>query len=312
VDGPKLAEWAAKHRQLALTAIGLVLITLLLIRFGFLAERDISGNIDVLTVVRRVLDGLIASIVVSGLVTFGIWWTKPPLALASAGSHAGFEPILPREISKYLEQAARETDEWEYCGHTGRYVCSRIFPILEDAVKHSEKRIRVRMTIIDPRDSAACEYYANYRRLSRSHQMFNEDWTARKTQVELVATILTTLRLAQSTPRIIAEIGLGRRVMHMRVDRASSELIATLEDPQEQAFRCLHGSAFYRYYRSQCEMDWEQCSLHIPSAQTKLALDDPTSAAEALRSILGESGNFSDDLVRESFGAIAKGRSRYA
>ena len=115
-----VSEWMLAHRRLVVTVLILGFLILIGVRFLLFPTHTPSGDIDWEALVRNILDGLIATVVVSFVVAVTLWWTKPPLERIPPG----FE-ILPDQISKSLERAALESDEWEYVGHTGRYVRNR-------------------------------------------------------------------------------------------------------------------------------------------------------------------------------------------
>jgi hypothetical protein len=192
---------------------------------------------------------------VSGAVAFALWWTRAPLDPASQ-----FETVMPADIANTLAIAARNTDIWYYVGHTGRYARSRIFPILLEEARRQNKRITVRVVIVDPFNNAASRYYTEYRNSVRSMAFSPDSWSLNRFQSELLATILCASELRQSSALLRVELRLSSRVSLFRYDVSENKILITQEDPQEPAFRVHRGSRFFNYFQTEIEMIWEQSS----------------------------------------------------
>lgn len=163
-------EWALRHKRLVVTVILLLFILILIARHIVFPSLNDLGEVDWATTIRAVLDALISAIVVSFFVSFTLWWVSPP----SQRIPPGYE--LPAiEISKNLRAHAANTDEWEYVGHTARYVRTKILPLVIDQSRRENSPCRLRVIILDPNIDTLCKAYADYRNRSRSIEFFSED-----------------------------------------------------------------------------------------------------------------------------------------
>lgn len=163
---------------------------------------------------------------------------------------------MPKEISKSLEEAAKATDEWEYVGHTGRYVRNRIFEIMKDQSGRENRPSRIRLIVLHPANDALCGYYATYRNRSRSSEMFQVNWSTDRVKEELIITLLKTIKLHAGSNYITCEIGFRNFVSQYRSDMSNNQVTITQEDPQEPAFQYPRGSKFYEYSRRENQLIW--------------------------------------------------------
>ncbi len=169
------------------------------------------------------------------------------------------------------------------------------FPILMNQSRRSNRPIRVRMMILDPRNQVLCLHYANYRNRSRTSELFQRTWTPDEVRAELVATTIKTITLNNSVNAVNCELRFRNFLSQFRYDASNTQITVTQEDPQEPAFQYLRGSRFFEYYRRESRLIWDQSGLFDLDkfAQTnfdnervifdfiKIFLDDTTSA-EAL------------------------------
>src|SRR5438445_428833 len=134
-----MREYLYVYRRLIYTAVFLITLLIIITRVYFFANIT-NDEIDYKDTTRSFLDTLLSTIFVTGSISVWAWWIR-----ISPGSaiEAGIE-ILPRDISSELEKVARDADEWEYVGHTGRYVRARIFPILLESAIKNNKLISIR------------------------------------------------------------------------------------------------------------------------------------------------------------------------
>ena len=232
-----LSEWMLSHRKIAVSFLVLAFLLLIMVRYGLFPSRTATDEIDWRTQWTGILDGLISTIVVSFVVASTLWWTKPPLERIPPG----FE-ILPGSISNILEKSARESTEWEYVGHTARYVRNRIIPILLEQSSRNNRNVRVRMLVIDPSDNQLCQKYADYRNRSRSGHLFQNKWTKEDVQAQILVTLAKLVNLHHDSNFFSCEIRLRRFLSQFRVDASYDQLTVTQEDPQEPAYQYPRGS----------------------------------------------------------------------
>lgn len=277
-----VSEWIAAHRRAVLTAAAILLAILVFARFSWLLERNANGNPEVFAVLRGQIDGLISTIVVSGTLATFFWWFKPPSNRLPTGGE-----IFPDEISSRLRKAAAEADEWEYVGHTARFVRAAVLPALVQRSKLQGANIKIRAVILDPTCSETCQRYAEYRNRSRSSSIAPSAWTKETVQTELLATIICFLQAKASNPQLYVDIGVTETFSLWRYDRSDKQIIATQEDPQQPAYQYQRGSRFYSYHRQECELTWLQChqlAINPPVSQSVL---DEAEVTQLISRILG-------------------------
>lgn len=287
-------SWITHNERMIGTIIFFALIILIGIRFWWLGERKLDGSIDTEAVWRSVLNGLIATIIVTTFVALAVRYMSPPREVSDATSY-----IHSHDISMYLEDAARSTKEWTYYGHTGRYVRSAIFPILLGKAQGG-RAIDVCMLILDPRDDRLCEYYARYRKTARTAKT-GPQWTKDTVKSELLATVLAAMEL-RALGSINVEIGFIKHVSLFRIDLSTDRLLITQEDSLEPALGYESGPGFYEYYRRDIMMAREQASRLKPlEPQQTFSLSDRPSCVTELASMGLDLSSFSEAIVSEAF-----------
>lgn len=301
-----LADWMLAHRRMVVSLLLLLFFVLLALRYLGFPTLNQAGAIDWRSQVTATLDGLISTIVVSFVVAVTLWWTKPPLDRIPPGYE-----VPPTSISNTLETAAAVTNEWEYVGHTGRYVRSRIFPLLKKHSQQNNRPVRVRMTILDPRDMELCQRYADYRKRSRSSEVFKDDWTAEKVRDELVATVAATIELNSGVNHIQCEIRFRSTLSHFRFDVSDDQVMVTQEDPQEPAFSYPRGSRFYDYYKRENQLVWSQCEPVDIGGLGSNSVEVADKLNSELVAFMGSNSD-SADIVARSMAILAEGKSPYA
>ena len=291
-----------------------MVVSLLVVLFlGLLTARclafptlDQSGNFDWRSLVTATLDGLISTIVVSFVVAATLWWTRPPLERIPPGYE-----VPPTSISNTLEAEAVASREWEYLGHTGRYVRTRIFPLLRKHSQQNNRQVRVRITILDPRNLELCQRYADYRKRSRSSEVFKDEWTAEKVRDEVMATVAAAAGLNAEVNHVQCEIRFRTSLSQFRFDVSDNQVMVTLEDPQEPAFSYPRGSRFFDYYKRENQLVWEQCEPLEIGNLSSYTTDVAASLKARLVEFLGGDANITD-IVGRSLAILDKDKSPYA
>lgn len=301
----KISEWMISHRRLVVTLLILAFLSLLVVRIFVFPTLDAAGNIDWTAMITSSLDGLISTIVISFVVAVTLWWTKPPTDRIPPG----FE-VLPTSISKQLEHEATLTDQWEYLGHTGRYVRNRIFPILEKHAQKQNQRIHIRMVILDPRNDELCDQYAKYRNRSRSSEIFQDHWSKQKVKEELIATVARCIILDQEENQVRCEIRFRSFLSQFRLDVSRDQIMVTQEDPQEPAFSYPRGSRFFDYYKRENQLIWDHASPLPQSITASNYNQCMNMLAEQLASFLG--GSDSAKVADRALELLQSDRSPYA
>jgi len=305
--GVKLKAWIHHHRKMVATIVALIFILILILRAFVFYEIDPAGNPDTTATFRSFFDGLLATILVTASVTVALTWFRSPIE-----ENINELFIQPFEIDDTLRKGALDTREWYYLGHTAKYIRSQILPSInrESLAKNENKKIKI--IILNPNDAELCSYYAKYRKHSRSSQINNGDWTEKSVKLDLIASILCMIELHQANSMLEVNAGLKSHVSLFRVDISSSMALVTQEDNQESAIRYTSDSQFYRCYRREMEIAWDQCEqLKINSVSTHLDMESSDSIRSCLNEVGFDSARYSDsDLLESGVHSLEK-RSPY-
>ena len=250
----RVSVWMLAHKRAVILSLILGFGLILIIRMFVYPTQTPSGETDWLAFIRGALDALLSTIVVTAIVAISLWWLRPPPERLPTA----FE-VFPREISKKLKEVARSSEEWNYVGHTGRFVRNSIFPVLQEFSKSQGKYINVRMAILDPCDEELCQKYANYRNSGRTRNKSENDWTVIDVQSELIVTTVKSLQIDRATSnRVKCEIRYRPFLSQFRFDASREQVLVTQEDQQEPAFQFVKGSRFFDHYQREIEMIWDQ------------------------------------------------------
>ncbi|MDK2745692.1 MAG: hypothetical protein KYX67_00020 [Brevundimonas sp.] len=300
------AEWVNNHRRAVLAGVLLFVVALVLARYIWLTP--LSGSRQAwIELGQDVIDGIVSSVLISGVIAAFLWWMGPRPERIPPGSE-----LPPDSIGGALTAAALATETWEYVGHTGRDFRSRIIPLLVRRIPILGHPLPVRVNIIDPAEEAAARAYCTYRRSSRSASLRPNEWTPRHLRVELLATIILILDAAARYPQLSFQLGLAVRISVFRYDRSDNVIVVTQEDPQQPAFLYPRGSRFYDYYRRECDLAWAQARpiniAHLPEA----SLAAPETIEAALRTLFGDRFDRVADCLEDAIKTARANQPPYA
>lgn len=160
--------------------------------------------------------------------------------------------VLPQDIGTTLERMASNATNYSIFVRTGRHFRSSILPILVKQARHSRSKMHIRVALLDLRDEAACNRYANFRRASSFDQKL---WSIEYVRTEVLATILALIKASLETPDLIKiEIFLTKRLSTFRIEGTADELLVTREDPKDNAMRYKRRDRDYSAFST--ELDW--------------------------------------------------------
>lgn len=246
------------HRRAVLLSVALLLALAIWLRLFMFVER-VDGGINHDALIRASLDGLLSTVLVSAVIATFFWWVSAP----ANGQHApAMGELFPDLISTRLERAAVIASQWDYVGHTGRYVRSRILPILGARSRREAKSITIRFVIIDPANVPLCAAYADYRGKSRSSPFSPRSWDAEGIQTELLTTIICLIQAKARFPDLEINLGLATNFGLWRFDRSNHMVVVTQEDPQQPAYRyeverSEAETRFFNYHSRECDLAWQ-------------------------------------------------------
>lgn len=160
--------------------------------------------------------------------------------------------VLPQDIGTALEKMASDAADYSIFVRTGRHFRSTILPILVKQARKSRRRMRIRVVLLDLRDTALCDRYANFRKTSSfDHKLWSIDYV----RTEVLATILALVAESNANPGLIdIDLFLSSRLSTFRIEGTSDELLVTREDPKDNAMRYRRSDRDYSAFAT--ELDW--------------------------------------------------------
>lgn len=267
-------------RRIFWTVVGSACLLLIVTRFLIVPLVFGSERVDAAVAVDQSLGDIFATViaatVLSGVV---LWLTRP------SKKSTDLVVVHPRDIRPTLEQNLKRTRSWWYSGSVGRWNRARVLPELAAASRRTNVAHNVTLSILDPRDEAACAAYATYRRGVRTGQ--DADWSSARVRCDLLATIVAAAVMSDEHPLLDIRIILKRSSSILRVDASDEQLILTREDPNEPALVCDQGSYFYDAFRQNLVFEQSQGKVltFSPHGATLAALD--SEQAQAILDSLG-------------------------
>jgi hypothetical protein len=268
-------------------------VAVISIRFFILPYFSGEQPQGVLVIVNSILDNLTAALVAGLATTSIILWLTPPQQ-----SRALVKIVEPVELKKTLKDALTQTNEFWYRGHTARWTRCVTVPQLAAEARAENISKNVYVIIIDPHNITVCDYYSRYRQRLRSATK-SEQWTAKKVQLELIGTIVSAYAWQAQEPSLNISMALSDKVSLFRVDLTATSAVITQEDTREPALRCDADSIFYKAFREDVIMTYQQSRI-LPKAQGVPFNDLTISNVRALLNDLGfvGMGLNDDDLMR--------------
>ena len=281
------------HRRAVVSCFIFGFLVIFILRVSVFPSQTENGQPDWPAFIRAALDTLLSTIIVTFVISVSLWWLKPPAERLPTA----FE-VFPRAISKKLKEVARDSEKWDYMGHTGRYVRNSIFPILIESSTSQGKHISIRMAILDPRDKNLCEIYANYRNSSRTGNRSENDWTVVDVQSELVVTTFKSLKIDQAADnRVKCEVRYRPFLSQFRFDGSTEQVMVTQEDQQEPAFQFFKGSRFFDHYQQEIEMIWGQSTTFNSSIFSQSIFSDIEKLKKEFEQLLSLGKDFEEIWV---------------
>jgi hypothetical protein len=283
-------------RRVFFTLIGLLCITLLLLRF--LLVPALYG--DQLPSFQGVLDDVLSDLFVgvfaaAALATLLLW------LLPRGEKEAVMEIVPAHERGSALDEARVDTDMWWFSGAMGRYTRAVTIPELARLARRTNTTKSVVVQQLDPRDEPACKRYAEYRAGVRTGRD-DPNWSANRVRQELYATVLCAYGWKASEPLLEVTVALKHTVSVFRFDLGRRALIITKEDPLEPALRCPENSFFYDAFKEELRLSLSQAQ-ELPGNVRGIPLDQLD--REKARMLLEELG-LTDSLSDEDIGAIIR------
>ncbi len=201
-----------------------------------------------------------------------------------------------RIIDHERDLSMLNTEFWYFSGGTGTESRRVTLPSLGMASKNENNVKQVKMIIINPANAELCKKYCSYRLRNYS----NEEWTERKLQLKIYATILACVYWEKNSPLEI-ELMLKNSFSAMRFDISEERLIISKGDPKEPAFLISKPNVFYNCVLQefhQIAAQAQKLDISLPKYPFKeLMAEDSSLSKETLISefkTMGIEDNFSD------------------
>jgi hypothetical protein len=174
--------------------------------------------------------------------------------------------IGANEINSSNDEAIKHTEFWYYQGDVGNYVRNVVFQSFARAVDHETTSRKLRLLILDPRQTDFLQEFINYRTLHRN-EMARGDQALEDLVASILATILATYRLT-SKPYIDAEVRVCRRYSLIRRDICSDFVLLTTGKADAPAISISSTNYQYSAHKHDFECQYEQAeSIVFPSAK---------------------------------------------
>lgn len=164
--------------------------------------------------------------------------------------------VLSEDLGSQLVKNAECSDQYFIFSRTGRHFRSSIIEKWRGALTSRNSVGRVRVVLLDHRDTELCEQYRSYRaQLSFDKQQ----WVEKSVQHEVLATIKELSRISRDESHSMEiEIRLSRRLSMFRIEGGEAQLFVTREDPKSHALSigCRHPD--YAAYKREFEWIWNE------------------------------------------------------
>ena len=143
-------------------------------------------------------------------------------------------------IDHELDISKLNTDFWYFSGGTGTETRKVTLPSLGMCSKNENCNRQVKILLLNPANPELCKNYCVY----RLRHITNEEWSERKVQLKIYATLLACLYWEKNSPLDI-EVHLKDIFSTMRYDISEDRAIISKGDPKEPAFLISKPNVFY-------------------------------------------------------------------
>ena len=259
-----------KEKTIFFVLSALLFVLLLLIRYLLLPLCWTESDLDWGKVLRALADAITHTVLTTALITALLLWLLP--ARARPGD---VTLIASGEIRHHLKESVRNTREYRFRGRSGRFFRSYVLPNLAKDAKAQNRKVRVRVQVLDPRATNICERYAEYR--NKLRQEDGDAWTPERIRNESVATIVAAYAWASDHYPVEISVSLNHWFSLFRLDQSDGVAVLTREDPQAPAIMASKGTSFYDSFSMDFDLSDEQ-SARLGIAKT-LAPDVTTESS---------------------------------
>ncbi|MEU5209977.1 hypothetical protein [Streptomyces sp. NPDC020742] len=203
---------------------------------------------------------------------------------ATAGTQQALEDLAMvrslsgTEVRRALDEARQNTDRWVFKGGTGTYLRAVTLPECVRKAQAQRRSLTMKIDIVNPADTQACEAYARFRRTFDGGQADTAQrrmWSAERTRKESYATVLAACWHKQRLDVLEIDIHLSSVVPTLRFDLTDSCLIITQDDLRRVNLLVERGRPLYDYYLTELHQAREQAAALDLHRAVPLS-DEPT------------------------------------
>ncbi len=286
-------------RRPFLLSIIFLLILLSFIRYYLIPDISSSFEGGWLVFFATILDGLIASVLVTVGLAVTVFAMSPDILRKS-----NIRVVEPRALKTLFNTALESSEIWWYKGGCGRYFRTQTLPIMAKCARDSSQSREVRVSILNPLNEKIVEKHATFRRSTAAGYSDADSWTDARVRNELYATIVTTLLYQIEAPSLRITLHLIPCYSAFRIDLSDHYAIITKEDKKAPAIFCDKGTYFYKSYKDEivlAENQGERVSVLNNKGYSRSKL-----SASEVKAILEEVGLWSEKIKSVDQEEIAK------
>jgi hypothetical protein len=192
---------------------------------------------------ESIVDNLAAGLVVAMVSSLLLWLISP-----EAHFEEDIAAIQPWNIHELLQTPLADTKNYWFRGRSARFMRSEVMPALDAAGRRESVLRTLHMLLPDPTETLMLADYAHYR---GSLQDVKGIWNAARIQNEILATIISAARRANTNHFFDVKIHLKSDFALFRLDMSDDRLIMTREDPKWPGIVCSSRSKFYASYHEE-------------------------------------------------------------
>lgn len=254
------------HHRTFIVMVILCLCTYTLFRFFLLPFIDENEKITLAKFIGILLDTLIASFLITIIISYFIWFITPKKHLKSTIS-----VIEPKEINQLLKQNTFSTKKWIYKGTCGRFTRAMTLPILAKYAREDSLGRTIDIYLLNPLNERLCKDYAIYRSGLKSGS--KQNWTQKIVQEEILASTISALKYSKCEPLLDVRLFYLDTFSSFRFDISDEVAVVTKEDPMASALSASKGSYFYDSYLEDIRVISKHSQKIDLSNETNIDLD---------------------------------------
>lgn len=284
-------------RKVFLACTSLSIIVLILISYLVIPEN--VTNLAWKKFLTDLCNGISFSLISTIFIGLFIYYFTPEIK-----SNPEIEIAEARQLSELFDEAFPTTKKWWYTGGCGRYFRTKTLPEMVKRARTDSHTREIKVIILDPQNIELCTAHAHYRSSTASAKLESEQWTPKKVQNELYATIITTLILQIKNNLLSVKLSLAPIFSTFRLDLSDRYVIVTKEDRKAPAIKCSSTSYYYESYKAEILTIEKQSKTVKPLVNNTHELGNLKK--DDIKNILIEVDLFNPPLIDEDLEKIAK------